>query len=196
MKQNQLKSVLETLLFITDKPLAPTVLSRALETGEPEIEEAIQELRSDLESRESALQILKVGGGYQFGTRPQYAVWVRKLYGERLTMKLSQPALETLSIIAYKQPLTRAEIEDIRGVEVIASLESLLEKRLIRVTGRKETVGRPLLYGTTLEFLRHFGLNSVGDMPALDSFSPEMKEEMVGAEAGSEVQSPKSEVQS
>jgi segregation and condensation protein B len=89
-----------------------------------------------------------------------------------MTMRLSTAALETLSIIAYKQPLTRAEIEEIRGVEVIAALETLLEKGLVRVVGRKETVGRPLLYGTTPEFLRQFGLRSISDLPPLDAFQP------------------------
>ncbi|MBI4051514.1 MAG: SMC-Scp complex subunit ScpB [Elusimicrobia bacterium] len=173
MERNQIKSVLETMFFITDRPIPLQKLVQLMELQEAELRESIQELRSEMESRGSALQILEIGGGFQFGTRSEYASWIRKLYGERLTVKLSQPTLETLSIIAYKQPITRAEIEEIRGVEVIASLETLLERRLIRVTGRKETVGRPLLYGTTMEFLRHFGFNSVEELPNIDSFISE-----------------------
>ena len=98
--------------------------------------------------------------------------YLRKLFADRATMRLSTAAQETLSIVAYKQPLTRAEIEEIRGVEVIAALETLLEKRLLKVVGRKETVGRPLMYGTPLDFLRHFGLRSLEDLPPIDSFTP------------------------
>ncbi|TBR25032.1 SMC-Scp complex subunit ScpB, partial [bacterium] len=110
--------------------------------------------------------------GFQMATKPEYAPYVRNLYKERMTMRLSTAALETLAIIGYRQPLTRAEIEEIRGVEVIAALETLLEKALVKVVGRRETVGRPLLYGTTPEFLRHFGLRSIGDLPPIDSFTP------------------------
>ena len=105
-------------------------------------------------------------------TRPELAPYMRKLFSDRATMRLSTAAQETLSIISYKQPLTRAEVEEIRGVEVIADLETLLEKRLIKVVGRRETVGRPLMYGTTMEFLRHFGLRSLEDLPPLDRFAP------------------------
>ncbi len=105
-------------------------------------------------------------------TRPELAPYVRKLFADRATMRLSTAAQETLSIISYKQLLTRAEIEEIRGVEVIAALETLLEKRLLKVVGRKETVGRPLMYGTTSEFLRHFGLRSLEDLPPFERFEP------------------------
>lgn len=115
---------------------------------------------------------MAVAEGWQMATRPDLAPYVRKLFADRATMRLSVAAQETLSIVAYRQPLTRAEIEEIRGVEVIAALETLLEKRLLKVVGRKETVGRPLLYGTTPEFLRHYGLRSLEDMPPIDSFAP------------------------
>ncbi len=133
---------------------------------------AVEELRRDLDAAGTGYRLIAVAEGWQMATRPELAPYVRRLYAERATMRLSTAAQETLSIIAYKQPLTRAEIEEVRGVEVIAALETLLEKRLVKVVGRRETVGRPLMYGTTAEFLRHFGLRSLEDMPPLDSFVP------------------------
>jgi segregation and condensation protein B len=132
----------------------------------------IEDLRRELEDRQLGYRLIAVAEGWQMATRAELAPYVRKLFADRATMRLSTAAQETLSIIAYRQPLTRAEIEEIRGVEVIAALETLLEKRLTKVVGRKETVGRPLMYGTTSEFLRHFGLRSLEDLPPLDSFTP------------------------
>lgn len=132
----------------------------------------VEELRRELETRDAGYRLMAVAEGWQMATRPELAPFVRKLFADRATMRLSTAAQETLSIVAYRQPLTRAEIEQIRGVEVIAALETLLEKRLLKVVGRKETVGRPLLYGTTPEFLRHYGLRSLEDMPPIDSFAP------------------------
>lgn len=132
----------------------------------------VEELRRDLEARDAGYRLMAVAEGWQMATRPELAPFVRKLFADRATMRLSVAAQETLSIVAYRQPLTRAEIEEIRGVEVIAALETLLEKRLLKVVGRKESVGRPLLYGTTPEFLRHYGLRSLEDMPPIDSFAP------------------------
>ncbi len=173
MENTELKSVLETLLFITDRPLPIGQLCKVLgESDAGRIGSMIDELKSDYASRSASVQILEIAEGFQMATRPEHAAFVRKLYADKMTLKLSSAALETLSIIAYKQPLTRAEIEQIRGVEVIAALETLLEKRLVRVVGRKETVGRPLLYGTTPEFLRHFGLKSLSEMPPIESFRP------------------------
>lgn len=172
MDTAELKKAIETLLFITDHPLPAERIGELVGSKEIEpVSAAIAELRSEFETRGSALQLLEIAGGFQMASRPSYASFVRKLFADRLTMRLSSAAHETLSIIAYKQPLTRAEIEEIRGVEVIASLETLLEKRLIRVTGRKETVGRPLLYGTTQDFLRQFGLKGLEDLPSLESFA-------------------------
>ncbi|OGS26925.1 MAG: SMC-Scp complex subunit ScpB, partial [Elusimicrobia bacterium RIFCSPHIGHO2_02_FULL_61_10] len=129
------------------------------------------------------LQVMQVAGGWQLATRPEYGLWVRKLYQNKMTVRLTQAALETLCIIAYKQPLTRAEIEAIRGVEVIGPLETLTQRRLITVVGRRESIGRPILYGTTSEFLRQFGLNSLDDMPKLESFNIENMAEAAQATA-------------
>ncbi|MBI3505074.1 MAG: SMC-Scp complex subunit ScpB [Proteobacteria bacterium] len=173
METPELKQVVESLLFITDSPLPMARLRQVLGVKDEEkIRAIIDEIRGDYESRGSAVQILEIAEGFQMASRPPQASFIRKLYAERMTMRLSSAALETLSIIAYKQPLTRAEIEEIRGVEVIAALETLLDKRLVKVVGRKESVGRPLLYGTSPEFLRHFGLKSIDALPPIDSFTP------------------------
>ena len=168
-----LRRALEGLLFITDRPLSAAELGKLVGGKDQEkIVGAGEELRRELEERNAGYRLIAVAEGWQMATRPELAPYMRKLFSDRATMRLSTAAQETLSIIAYKQPLTRAEIEEIRGVEVIAALETLLEKRLTKVVGRRETVGRPLMYGTTSEFLRHFGLRSLEDLPPLDGFTP------------------------
>ncbi len=167
-----LRRVLEGLLFITDRPLSAEELCKLIDVSDQnKIMAVVEELRRDLDERNIGYRLIAVAEGWQMATRPELAPYLKKLFSERATMRLSTAAQETLSIISYKQPLTRAEIEEVRGVEVIAPLETLLEKRLIKVVGRKETVGRPLMYGTTMEFLRHFGLYSLEDLPSLDSFA-------------------------
>lgn len=173
LDREALKKGVEALLFITDQPLSVEKMAKV--TGEKDLDTVrvvLLELQTEYETRQSPVQILEIAEGYQMSTRPEQAAWVRRLYQDRLTFRLSNASLETLSIVAYRQPITRAEIEEIRGVEVIAALETLLEKRLIRVVGRKEAIGRPLLYGTTLEFLRHFGLKSLEQLPELESLVP------------------------
>lgn len=170
MERTELKKTLEGLLFITNRPLPAAELLDVLgEEGldRKALEELILELKAEYDEKESPLQITQVAGGVQMATRAPLAPWIRKLYKDETTARLSSSALETLSIMAYKQPITRAEIEEIRGVEVIAVLETLMERKLVRVIGRRETIGRPLVYGTTPEFLRQFGLNSLSDLPPL-----------------------------
>lgn len=168
-----LRRSLEALLFITDRPLSAGELARLVGMRDQDrIVGAVEEIRRDLEAAGLGYRLIAVAEGWQMATRSEYAPYVRKLFADRATMRLSTAAQETLSIVAYRQPLTRAEIEQIRGVEVIAALETLLEKRLLKVVGRRETVGRPLMYGTTPEFLRHFGLRSLEDLPPLDNFAP------------------------
>lgn len=168
-----LRRALEGLLFITDRPLSAGELCKLVNVRDQDrIVAAVEELRRELEERNLGYRLIAVAEGWQMATRPELAPYMRKLFSDRATMRLSTAAQETLSIISYKQPLTRAEVEEIRGVEVIAALETLLEKRLIKVVGRRETVGRPLMYGTTMEFLRHFGLRSLEDLPPLDGFAP------------------------
>lgn len=191
-----LRKILEGLLFITDRPLAAGELCKLVGMRDQDkIVAAVEELRRDLEERGLGYRLIAVAEGWQMATRPELAPYMRKLFSDRATMRLSTAAQETLSIISYKQPLTRAEIEEIRGVEVIAALETLLEKRLVKVVGRKETVGRPLMYGTTMEFLRHFGLRSLEDLPPLDRFSPEDAQPVVEAQPVAEIQSPTTQPQ-
>lgn len=184
MEDSELKKVLETLLFITDAPLPVSRIAQLCEIKNKErLETALVELRKSYDEEGRTLQVMQVAGGWQLATRPEYGLWVRKLYQNKMTVRLTQAALETLCIIAYKQPLTRAEIESIRGVEVIGPLETLTQRRLITVVGRRESIGRPILYGTTSEFLRQFGLNSLDDMPKLESFNIENMAEAAQATA-------------
>ena len=168
-----LSRALEGLLFITDRPLSAAELGRLVGVRDQDkIIGVVEGLRRDLEARHAGYRLIAVAEGWQMATRPELGPYMRKLFADRATMRLSTAAQETLSIVAYRQPLTRAEIEEIRGVEVIAALETLLEKGLTKVVGRKETVGRPLMYGTTSEFLRHFGLRNLEALPPLDGFAP------------------------
>jgi segregation and condensation protein B len=173
MEKEKLKPLLESLLFLTNRPLTVLELSDIIGETQENIQNVIEEMKTDLVNRGSALQIMQVAEGIQFATQQGYGFWVKKLFKDQTTFRLSQSALETLSIVAYKQPITRAEIEEIRGVEVIGVLETLIERKLVRVTGRKETVGRPLLYGTTQDFLRHFNLWKISDLPSLEDLAKE-----------------------
>lgn len=173
MDKEKLKNVLECLLFVTNRPLSILELSDVIGETQEDIQSVIQEMKSEMANRKSSLQIVGLGEGYQLASQEGYGYWVKKLFREQTTFRLSQSALETLSIVAYKQPITRAEIEEIRGVEVIGVLETLTERKLIRVAGRKETVGRPLVYGTTPEFLRHFNLWKISDLPSLEDLAKE-----------------------
>ena len=169
---SEFKQIVETLLFITDRPLKPGRIADVIDGVDARrVREMILEIQDDYLRRNSAIQVVEVGGGFQMSTKPEYGRWVRRLYNEKMTTKLSNAALETLAIIAYKQPITRAEMEAIRGVDVAGPLERLLERSLVRVVGKKDTVGRPLVYGTTDEFLRMFGLNKVSDLPDLQVFA-------------------------
>ena len=166
------KKIIETLLFITDRPVKPGRLAEVVETvSAKQVLAIIEELTREYAQTGRAVQIVEVGGGFQMATKPEYGRWVRKLYNEKMTTKLSNAALETLAIIAYKQPITRADMESIRGVDVAGPLERLLERGLVRVVGKKDTIGRPMVYGTTDEFLRMFGLNKVSELPDLQVFA-------------------------
>ena len=172
LESEDLQKIIETLLFITDRPVKISRLVDVIEnTTAKEVREAIQKLQDTYTVRGSAMQILEIAGGYQMCTKPEYGRWVRRLYNEKMTTRLSNAALETLAIIAYKQPLTRAEMEAIRGVDVAGPLEKLLDRGLVRVVGRKDTIGHPMVYGTTDEFLRMFGLNKVSELPDLQVFA-------------------------
>ncbi len=177
MEQDELRKIIETLLFITDHPLSIAGLCQLSGIkDENQIVETISGLKNEYQERRTGIQIMETAGGFQMATVSEYGKWIRRLFHDKMTARLSRASLETLAIIAYKQPITRAEIETLRGVEVIASLETLLERRLITITGKKETVGRPLLYGTSMEFLRQFGLKSLDDLPPFETLAAQAME--------------------
>ena len=175
---SEFKQIVETLLFITDRPLKPSRIADVIDGVDARrVREMILEIKDDYIRRNSAVQVVELGGGFQMSTKPEYGRWVRKLYNEKMTTRLSNAALETLAIIAYKQPVTRAEMEMIRGVDVAAPLERLLERGLVRVLGKRDTIGRPMVYGTTDEFLRLFGLNKISELPDLQVFAAKQVQE-------------------
>ncbi|MDR0952742.1 MAG: SMC-Scp complex subunit ScpB [Elusimicrobiota bacterium] len=166
------KRIIENLLFITDRPLSLTKLSQVADINNIELtRDIVAALQQEYAQTARAIQILEIGGGFQMATKPEYGRWIRKLFNEKMTAKLSPAALETLAIIAYKQPVTRAEIEAIRGVDIVAPLEKIMERGLVRIVGKKDAPGKPMVYGTTEEFLRLFGLNKISELPELKTFS-------------------------
>jgi segregation and condensation protein B len=167
----ELKAIVEALIFASPEPLTPKVLYKLL-ANEPkeDVSAAINELRGEYQNR-PGLQWVEVAGGYQITTRPELHEWVRRLFHERTTQKLTVQALETLAVIAYRQPVTALEITDIRGVNTSGVLSTLLERHLIKIVGRKNVVGRPFMYATTKEFLIRFGLKDLGDLPKIEDMA-------------------------
>jgi len=170
MEDKEIKSVLEAIFFIAGEPISIDSLKNILEMDSTEIERLVKELISDYTIKNSGLLITEVAGGIQMVTNPACAPWVKKLLSTAVPTKLSQPSLETLAIIAYKQPIIKAEIEAIRGVNSDGVVKTLLDRRLIKILGRKEVPGRPLMYGTTKEFLQYFGLKDLSELPTLKEF--------------------------
>jgi len=167
-----LKPIVEALIFASPEPLAPRTLYKLLD-GEPkeDVDAALAALRADYE-RPGGLQIVEIAGGFQIVTRPELHEWVRKLFHDRTTQKLSVQALETLAVIAYKQPVTSVEIAEIRGVTSSGGvLSTLLERHMIKAVGRKQVVGRPFMYATTREFLDRFGLSDISDLPKVEEMA-------------------------
>jgi segregation and condensation protein B len=166
-----LKAILEALIFASPDPLTPKALATLLDGESAEdIEAALAALKQDYE-RPGGLQLVDVAGGYQIVTRPDLHEWVRRLFQERSTQKLTVQALETLAVIAYRQPITALEVGEVRGVNTSGVLNTLLERHLIKIVGRKAVVGRPFLYGTTREFLIRFGLNDLSDLPKVEDMA-------------------------
>ncbi|AET66764.1 segregation and condensation protein B [Desulfosporosinus orientis DSM 765] len=171
-------AALEALLFVAKEPLTPEFLGEILELDSGKVEELLYELRTRYTADSSGLDLIEVNGGYKLGTKPQVARYIEILY-KQPAQALSNAALEVLSIIAYKQPVTRGEVDFIRGVQSDRALATLVEKGLVKDVGRKEGPGRPILYATTEQFLLHFGLRSLEDMPDLDIES--LSEEQVAS---------------
>jgi segregation and condensation protein B len=179
---DHLKPIVEALIFASPDPLTPKTLYKLLD-GEPkeDVEAALAAVKADYE-RPGGLQIVEVAGGYQIVTRSELHEWVRKLFHERTSQKLSVQALETLAVIAYKQPVTAPEIADIRGVSSSGGvLSTLVERHRIRTVGRKPVVGRPFMYATTREFLDRFGLNDLSDLPKVEEMSDALGFELPNA---------------
>lgn len=169
MEKNELKNIIECLLFVSSKPISIKKFSEVLEGVEStQIEETIQELVNEYEHINKPIFIQNVAGGWRMATRKKYGEWVKILFAKDITYKLSNASLETLAIVAYRQPVTIQEIEVIRGVSSGGVIRGLLEKALVKIAGRKEALGRPVLYRTTEKFLEYFGLESISDIPPLE----------------------------
>lgn len=174
LDRRTVKAVIETVLFLAHEPVTVRELSAVVFRGEREVgAPLIRELLSELmeEYRERALRLEEVAEGYRLSSRPEFSFWLRRYLRRERRPRLSQAALETLAIIAYKQPITRPEIEGLRGVDVSGVLKTLLERELIRPLGRRNVVGRPVVYGTTKGFLEHFGLKTLSDLPRPEELS-------------------------
>ncbi len=174
MEASDAQKIIEALFFVAEQPVTLKMLETVFdkEFSKDDLRSLIAALSRDYIDRSTALEVREIAGGWQLASKPELAPWVRKLFKDRLTYRLSPSALETLSIVAYKQPITRGEIEEIRGVEVSAVIDTLVDRKLVRLVGRKETLGRPILFGTTPEFLRIFGLKRLEDLPAVDTLLP------------------------
>jgi len=167
---DKLKAIIEALIFASDTPVTVTIMERILEdVSKKEISSALDDLTREYEEREGGISLKEVAGGYQFRTGETLTPWVLKLKGQR-TMDLSPAAMETLAVVAYRQPVMKSEIERVRGVDVSGILRGLLEKNLVRIMGRKNVPGRPIIYGTTGKFLETFGLKALSDLPTLREF--------------------------
>jgi segregation and condensation protein B len=164
------RAIIEAMLFASGEPLTAAAITKATGLAEREIAKIVEALMSEYRQRNSGIIIAEIAEGYEMLTDPELAAWIRKMKNIHGSGKLSQPSLETLSIIAYKQPITRIEVDQLRGVNSDAAVKSLLDKRLIKIVGKKETPGRPYLYSTTKEFLQYFGLKSLGELPPVNDF--------------------------
>jgi segregation and condensation protein B len=167
---SEIVSIVEALVFVSDEPITVKTLSDVLEEDKETIEAAVEELKQEYELREGGLQLREIAGGWQISTRTEYHEEIRKFLKMRPSAKLSLAALETLAVIAYKQPVTVPEILEIRGVQSASAIKTLLDKKLITAKGRKETVGRPMMYGTSKDFLLQFGLKDLSELPSIEDF--------------------------
>jgi segregation and condensation protein B len=186
---DDIKNIIESLLFVADEPLTIDRLKRIIAGAETkDLREALEELQADYEARQGGFFLNLVAGGYQIRTRPEYMEWIKRLLQPK-PLRLSKAALETLAIIAYKQPVIRSDIEHIRGVDCGGVLRVLLERKFIRVLGRKEIPGRPLIYATTKRFLEVFDLKNLKDLPTpkeIEEFGSSLSQESIETESEEE----------
>ena len=175
----RLRAVLEALVFASPQPITPREIEELLGgVAREDWTRALEELQAEYGQEGRGLQLVEVAGGWQITTRPEFNEWLEELLNPRPPTRLSIQALETLAVIAYKQPITQPEIIELRGVRSASVVKTLLEKRLIRIMGRKEVVGRPILYGTTKQFLLHFGLRDLSELPRIEEFAEVLGEEV------------------
>ncbi|HEY0427812.1 MAG TPA: SMC-Scp complex subunit ScpB [Pyrinomonadaceae bacterium] len=167
---SEIISIIEALVFVADEPLTVKTIADVLEEDRETVEAAVEQLKQEYDERESGLQLREIAGGWQISTRTEFHEEIRKFLKTRPSAKLSLAALETLAVIAYKQPVTVPEILEIRGVQSASAIKTLLEKRLIVTKGHKETVGRPMQYGTSKDFLIQFGLKDLSELPSIEDF--------------------------
>lgn len=173
MEMKEKKSLIEALLFVSGEPLTLSEMKNSTDLPEPELKQLLDEMMAEYTDRNSGLFIVEIASGYQMVTNPHYAQWIKKFKNTSSSGKLSMPALETLAIVAYKQPIIKAELEQIRGVNSDGVIKTLLDRRLIKIMGRKEVPGKPLLYGTTREFLQYFGLKDLTELPTISELTRE-----------------------
>lgn len=168
---SDLKSIIEAIIFASESPVALSQISEIIEHADKSaVRLTIRELIEDYEQKNGGIQIVEVAGGYQFRTQPDTAPWIKKLYKGRAS-SLSMAAMETLAVVAYRQPVLKSEIDRIRGVDTGGSLKNLIEKKLVRILGRKDVPGKPIIYGTTKKFLEVFNLKDLSELPTLKEFS-------------------------
>ena len=173
LELERIKSAIESLIFISEKPLLIDDLKKIFQNLDPpQIRDVIETLKKEYEGRLSGIRVVEIAGGFQMVTAPESAQTIKQFYKIRHIEKLTGPSLETLAIIAYKQPVTRIDIEAIRGVNVDGVVKNLIEKGLIRIVGRKEVIGRPFVYGSTRQFMDYFGLKSLEELPKIQEFVP------------------------
>jgi segregation and condensation protein B len=168
--QAERAAVIEALIFVSEEPLSAKTIAAVLKEDKDAVSESLATLAQEFNARQSGLQLREVAGGWQFATRPEYHEHVRAFLKTRPSAKLTIASLETLAVIAYRQPVTVPEILEIRGVQSPSSIKTLLDKKLIVAKGRKETVGRPMMYGTSKEFLLQFGLKDLSELPSVEDF--------------------------
>jgi segregation and condensation protein B len=166
----EMMAIIEALIFVSEEPLSVKIMADVLKEDRGWIETAVTELTEEFNARQGGLHLREVAGGWQFATRPEHHEHVRAFLKSRPSAKLSLASLETLAVIAYKQPITVPEILEIRGVQSPSAIKTLLDKRLIVAKGRKETIGRPMMYGTSKEFLLQFGLKDLSELPSIEDF--------------------------
>lgn len=170
ISDTELKSIVESLIFVADEPISAKLIADVTEIDRDTVESAIKDLAGEYDQRPGGLQLREIAGGWQIATKPEHHEYIRSYLKSKPSAKLSLASLETLAVIAYRQPVTVPEILEIRGVQSPSAIKTLLDKRLIVAKGRKETVGRPMMYGTSKEFLIQFGLKDLSELPSIEDF--------------------------